>query len=334
MEPIPEIVLSGCSTQTGLSFWHPVTASSIASCKQIQCDARSLCVSSKFFAAIQTGSPVIFLCSYAKNTPVFRCTLDIQPLCLAISSDCLLLIAGCEDGSVRIWDIQSGALLSSHTLHFAPIRSLSVSPCNDYLSSGGDDCAVHVWDLFSLLSPYSSSNTNQTLPTPRFSFSSFTSSVCSVHFSSAIVPPRLYATSFDGSLLITCPVSGSVIFNTTLSSGISSMAVDLLDTVLACGHQNGTITILHLQNLLHSPLKPTSISAHSSDVVALSFAQHSQRLFSGSSDGFIKSFDLTSMQSVTSTDLKAPVGTLICLPTPPLITFKERFLYHCTFKEN
>ncbi len=66
---------------------------------------------------------------------------------LAISPDGNLLVAGGDDGLIRLWDPQAGQLLQSWPGHEGSVETLVISPDGAFLVSGGADKTVRVWDL-------------------------------------------------------------------------------------------------------------------------------------------------------------------------------------------
>jgi len=57
------------------------------------------------------------------------------------------LVSSCGDGSMRIWDVQSGVPLHHLTGHTAPVTSLAISPDDRILASSSFDCTIRLWDL-------------------------------------------------------------------------------------------------------------------------------------------------------------------------------------------
>ncbi len=64
---------------------------------------------------------------------------------LALSPDEHTLASGSNDGSVKLWDVERGALLWSGW-HTQSIMRLAFSPDGSLLASGGVDATVRLWE--------------------------------------------------------------------------------------------------------------------------------------------------------------------------------------------
>lgn len=80
---------------------------------------------------------------------------------LTFSPDGSLLASGCNDGSVKLWEVRSGKLLWLST-HAGDVNRLSFSPDGLVLAGAGDgnDCCVYLWHV-------ASGNLLQTIPHPN-----------------------------------------------------------------------------------------------------------------------------------------------------------------------
>ncbi|HET8841747.1 MAG TPA: NACHT domain-containing protein, partial [Ktedonobacteraceae bacterium] len=77
---------------------------------------------------------------------------------LALSPDERLLATGSWEGSVKLWDLHSGALLWT-TWHAGLVYSVAFAPDGHLLASGGNDAAIRLWDV-------ANGNSVQTLASP------------------------------------------------------------------------------------------------------------------------------------------------------------------------
>ncbi len=71
----------------------------------------------------------------------------IEIHCLAFSADALLLAAGCNDGTVRVWDPVQGRELKVLPGHTARVSTMAFAPFGRTLVSGSADATVRFWNL-------------------------------------------------------------------------------------------------------------------------------------------------------------------------------------------
>jgi WD40 repeat protein len=65
---------------------------------------------------------------------------------LAFSADEQVLATGSWDGTVKLWNLKSGALLWMGR-HTSSIQRLAFAPDGKYLASGGDDATIRLWEV-------------------------------------------------------------------------------------------------------------------------------------------------------------------------------------------
>jgi WD40 repeat protein len=71
----------------------------------------------------------------------------IEVVCLAYSADGLLLAAGGNDGTIRVWDAAQGRALKVLPGHTSKVSSLAFAPAGRILVSGSADATVRFWNL-------------------------------------------------------------------------------------------------------------------------------------------------------------------------------------------
>jgi WD40 repeat protein len=57
------------------------------------------------------------------------------------------LLAGGEDGLLRVWDCATGSLVAAYPAHRSRVYAVAVSPDGRLAASGGADGELRVWDL-------------------------------------------------------------------------------------------------------------------------------------------------------------------------------------------
>jgi WD40 repeat protein len=66
-------------------------------------------------------------------------------LAIAFRPDGRTILSTGEDGTVRFWSVETGALQQTLEAHAGPIRSLAVATGGDQFATGGDDGAIRIW---------------------------------------------------------------------------------------------------------------------------------------------------------------------------------------------
>jgi len=64
---------------------------------------------------------------------------------VAISRDGLTLASGCEDNTIKIWNLLTGDLLSSLNGHLGTVYSVAIAPSGNILVSGSADETIKIW---------------------------------------------------------------------------------------------------------------------------------------------------------------------------------------------
>ncbi|MBF9069228.1 WD40 repeat domain-containing serine/threonine protein kinase [Streptacidiphilus fuscans] len=66
---------------------------------------------------------------------------------VAFTPDGRTLVAGCDDGKVRLWDVTSRAVVGILVGHTSAVGPVAVSPDGKAVASGSDDTTIRLWSL-------------------------------------------------------------------------------------------------------------------------------------------------------------------------------------------
>lgn len=72
-----------------------------------------------------------------------------EALCIAVAHAAPIMATGGSDHLVKLWDWETGRLLTDGIGHSAPVRSLLFSPDDRQLVSVGEDGNIFVWNVYS-----------------------------------------------------------------------------------------------------------------------------------------------------------------------------------------
>jgi WD40 repeat protein len=67
--------------------------------------------------------------------------------CLVFSSDGRNLVSGGRDGSLKLWETQTGKLQGTFLGHSLPVKGVAITANGNMIASGGWDKTVRVWDV-------------------------------------------------------------------------------------------------------------------------------------------------------------------------------------------
>jgi hypothetical protein len=230
---------------------------------------------------------------------------------VAISSQGDVLVSGCADKTINVWNLNTGKLLRTFTENQGEVSSLAISPDGNLLAVGSSEhpkSNVKVWHLktgkllHTLLGHQKPVNVVAISPDGQILASGSNKikiwnlhkgdRICTLWHSSAVhaVAINLDATilasgSSDKKIRLWNPRTGDPLSTLNGHEGeVKSIAISPDGQILFSGSADTTIKIWHLitGKILHT------LTGHSEEVKSLAISADGQTLFSGSADKTIK----------------------------------------------
>jgi serine/threonine protein kinase/WD40 repeat protein len=181
--------------------------------------------------------------------------------CLTFSTKGDLLVTGCDDGIIRLWNLKSNQLVSSLGGHKEKIRCVGFSKDGSYLISGGNDGQMIRWNL-----DYPDEPSREAVPSN----------------------PICCAVSPQGDRFVFGTQSGVLCIRSSTDLGfrqdllvskeqIRSVSISNDGMTVATGSQDGAICLWNLE----TGIKLVELSREGSPIMSLSFSSDNSELTAG-----------------------------------------------------
>ena len=193
----------------------------------------------------------------------------INVLSISFSPDGNTLASGCDDGTIRLWNVGTGDLRYTLKEHTDSVSSISYSPDGNTLASGCDDGTIRLWNVGTGDLRYTLKGHRRSVPSVAFSSDGNT----------------LASGSYDNTVRLWDVGTGDL--RHTLkghTDGVSSVAFSSDGSTLASGSFDSTI---RLWNVGTGDLRHT-LKGHTSSVHSVAFSSDGNTFASGSDDKTIR----------------------------------------------
>ncbi|KAJ8590400.1 WD40 repeat-like protein [Rhizopogon salebrosus TDB-379] len=209
---------------------------------------------------------------------------------LAFSPDEIHMATGSGDGTVLIWDLQTG----SHTDlggHTGFIRSVSFSPDGQRVATGGYDSRIRIWDISSraLLCALSAEHDSRAV---------------------AFSPDGRQVASVGDESVKIWDVTTSCMLHSLDDRGHWTLAYAPDGNMLACGSGKSIIIWVPQSNSIYELL------GHAGPVLSVAFSPFADQLISGSADGTIRRWSIKTRESIGE-PLTGHIGTVLSVAISP-----------------
>uniref|UniRef100_A0A8C3FS44 WD repeat-containing protein 18 n=1 Tax=Chrysemys picta bellii TaxID=8478 RepID=A0A8C3FS44_CHRPI len=230
--------------------------------------------------------------------------------CLTASPNGLYILAGIAE-SIYLWEVSSGNLLAILNRHYQDLTCLCFTDDSSHFLSGGKDCLVLVWNLYSTLQVEHSQ-----IPEPRHVWSRHSLPITDLCCGFGGPLARAATASLDQTVKLWEISSGELLLSVLFDVGIMAVTLDLSEYHMFCGGMDGSIFQVDLcawprargsaatQALLVSHRCP---SVHRNQVTCLSVSTDGSLLLSGSHDETVRLWDIQSKQCLRTVNHKGPV---------------------------
>ena len=220
-------------------------------------------------------------------------------------SDGKVLVAGCEDSKIRVYDLSSRVVLRTLVGHTAPVKSVRFLSESRFLLSGSDDHTVRTWDMTTEQNldvlkghtDYVRSVTEHTDFNPfcflsaaydhvvrywdrRISNAHGQACVFSLNHGAPVEDLLVLPNHGQGDMLATAGENSVKIWNIKMASGSSSSAAAAAAASSSSAASSARGALLH------------RASNHQKTVLSLSYDYQTDRMISGGLDHMVKIYDM------------------------------------------
>lgn len=200
--------------------------------------------------------------------------------CCAFTPDGRRLISGGEDGTVQIWDVESGRQLAVLRGHDGRVSACTLAADGTVAVTAGWDGTLRGWSVGAQAGVWA-------LPVTDGPLVACATAPGGAFAIAGGVDGALHAVDLRG--LRGTGHAGEIHPSVERGSGISAVAVAPDGTAAACGHADGTVSRWDLRAL--PPRRTASLGAHADIVFTACFTPDGTRLLTGDGLGALRTWD-------------------------------------------
>lgn len=269
-------------TNVNTNLLHNLDHQSVVCCVKFSRDGNYLATGSNRAAQIfnvETGQKVrSFPAETKKKVSNEKDDSYVRSVCF--SPDGQYLVAGAEDRTVKIWDIQTGNLKHSLVGHELDIYSLDFSSDNKFIVSGSGDGKVKLWEMATGKCVYTLGN-EDVGPKEGVTSVSLSPDGKIVAAGSLDCAVRLWDTQ-TGNFI--CALKGH-------EDSVYSVAFSPDGKTLASGSLDKTLKLWDVSSSVKTPKCVSTLTGHRDYVLSVAFSTDGKWLISGSKDRSVQFWD-------------------------------------------
>ncbi|XP_039115754.1 protein ROOT INITIATION DEFECTIVE 3-like [Dioscorea cayenensis subsp. rotundata] len=317
-----ELVLATSAVDAGIACWDLRSGSERLRHRPCACAPAGLLAvgCGRFLAASQlpdhpssTSAPIFFF-SWDKPQVEVR-SFPAEPICPLLSnSDGTFIFGGGSSGSIYLWEVSSGKLLSKWNAHYRSVTCLTLSDDESMLISGSVDGSVRVWSLLMMFDEIGKEAVRNLYV---YSFSEHSLRVTDVVSGHGFCNSIIVSSSEDRTCKIWSLSKGRLLRTVYFPAIINAIAMDPGEHAFYAGGRDGKIYIValngeHNPDSSHGLFIIGSLTDHSKAVTCLAFSIDGVTLVSGSEDGTVRVWDAKKKLVVrVLKHMKGPVNNVI-----------------------
>jgi len=195
---------------------------------------------SDYLCIAQAKKPSISIWSWGKAQPIMQCHVQEVMTCLESDRYGGYIIGGSKKGMLYIWEVATGALLTSWQAHFKEVTRVRCSSSSDFIGSASADGMARVWNLSAIVDTATLNQFRQS-HIPYKSWSPHTLAVKDMCFSGGYSTVRVFTCSLDRSLVLYDVHRGVQVMRIGLSQGLECLVLNPTDDFCFVGSSSGNI---------------------------------------------------------------------------------------------
>ena len=237
------------------------------------------------------------------------------------------IYAGTNTGILYTWHLHTGNLIRSLEAHFKRITAIRV--VDDLVLTASEDAVIHVWQTGDL-----AHGDLDTSVAPCMTFTEHTMSVTGLWAGVATgMEDRFISCSLDRTVKLWDLSTGRCLLTVVAPVPITCAVMDYCETMVLAGGSDGLIYRVNLYpqqpgqdfrqpvgDAVHigsDDVEPLVFRGHASAITAMEWSIDGSRLYSGSEDGQVHIWDVTTLQLLsTISGMPGPISSLRLMPKP------------------